>query len=166
MTMAKNDSHETAVLVRPSGIASPARKDTSLLVDGVWYVTVPCPYHGTPSGHVDESISWEEAKTPHHAGVIADQRHLKCSVIDEAHELALAGLQEIAAAENLRDQQKVNVAQARERVIAHAAMLEADPKNAMRARELAIAQALLKRHEHGMLEAEKRVANTVADNER
>lgn len=163
--MAKNESHETTTYVTPSGLASPARKSTSLLLDGVWYVTVPCACHGTPSGHVDEAISWEEAKTPHHAGVIADMRHAQCNVINEAHELYLCGLQEIRAAEQLRDQQVVNLRVALERLETCSTVHEADP-SPMRARELAAAQANLKKHEKAMLEAEKRVANTTADNAR
>lgn len=62
--------------------------------NGTWYVTVVCPVHDL----IDEEVSWEDAKTPHHAGVIADQRHITCShELDEQiriesaqHEIAVA----------------------------------------------------------------------------
>lgn len=173
--MAKNDSLEQITLV-PEPISEPGgpsikdvqylRKDTHMLVQGTWFIALPCPYHDNPSGLVDEEVSWAAAKTPHHAGVLAELRHVNCNVISEAHELYLSGLQEIEAAKSLRNDQVQNLKHWQEKVEAHRIMLEADPLNPVRARELAAAEAMLKRHEHGMLEAEKRVQNTVTDNER
>jgi hypothetical protein len=72
------------------------RKDEHFLADGTWYLTVDCPIHGM----VDEEVSWDDAKTPHHAGTIADQRHQACQVTQSEKDLKLAAKAEIAAAES------------------------------------------------------------------
>lgn len=92
--MATHDKQE-AVQVRTSdGPADTTylRKDQHFLADGVWYLTFECPIHG----YVDEAVSWDEAKTPHHAGVIADTRHTECI---EKHSVKLI---EDAAKEEIR----------------------------------------------------------------
>lgn len=171
--MAKNDSLPTATFVRRGEDGTPSaqymRKDTHLLLDGTWFIATPC----TVCGLVDEAVSWEEAKTPHHAGLIADRRHQRCNEASAAHELYLAGLEEIRVAEGQREQQARNVQAALERVRTCEAVLEAFaspqlalPPGAARARErmvklrqaeLDAAAANLRRHEKAMLAAEKRV---------
>lgn len=160
--MAKNEANERAGLAVPGQAYHVQRFDSHFLRDGIWYVTVVC----ATCGHVDEEVQWVEAKTPHHAGIKADQRHAACQAINDAHEQYLVGLAEIKAAEYLRDQQVENLKAARERTDVCAAIREADPKSALRHRELNKALEHLKRHELGMLEAEKRVQNTIVDNAR
>lgn len=88
--MAKNE---------PLGTVTYLRKDTNFFADGVWYISTPCPVHGL----VDESVTWEEAKTPHHAGVIADDRHQACHLkADEEQQRAYALAEIEAAAEEVK----------------------------------------------------------------
>jgi hypothetical protein len=176
--MAKNDSLEQATLVTETetenkevnGISPKdvqyLRKDTHLLIQGQWYITLPCPYHDNPSGLVDEAVSWSEAKTPHHAGVLAEQRHLQCAAVDEAYGNYLTGLQEIAAAEYLKDCQVENLKRAQNEFATWTSVCEADPNNVTSQRMLDKAAQNLKKHEKAMLEAVKRVENTRRDNER
>jgi hypothetical protein len=72
------------------------RKDEHFLADGVWYLTVDCPIHGM----IDEEVPWDDAKTPHHAGVIADQRHQDCQLKQSEQEMKVFAKGEIAAAQN------------------------------------------------------------------
>lgn len=71
------------------------RKDEHFLADGTWYLTVVCPIHGM----LDEEVSWEDAKTPHHAGVIADERHHECQRKASEEEMKKVAEDEIRAAE-------------------------------------------------------------------
>ena len=153
--MAKNDQ-------LPSVTHTYLRKDTQFFADGVWWISTPCPVHGL----VDESVTWEEAKTPHHAGLIADQRHTACNVVNEAHALYLAGLDEIAAAEGMRDQQKENLKAAAEQFYDVKMRYEADLASRVLQAELAHATRNLRRHEHAMKEAERRVSETIEANAR
>lgn len=135
------------------------RKDTHFLADGTWYISTPCP----KCGLVDEQVSWKEAKTPHHAGLIADQRHVKCSLeLDQTAQGELAE-GEIRAAEDLLTNQERNYESWVARV---AALRQAVKERPEFARELAAAEAQLGRHKHGLGEAQKRVAQTIASNRR
>ncbi len=169
--MAKNDKLPSAVL------AQYMRKDTSMLLNGVWYISTPCEAlragrkclstaGGTldeANGLVDERVTWAEAKTPHHAGLIADRRHVACSQALDAELAAAAQAQELEAAAGQVDTQKANLKRWQERV----AELEplADQKNlllparniAALQRELDHARTQLARHEEGMLHAVKRL---------
>lgn len=138
------------------------RKDRQFFADGMWYISTPCSVHGL----VDESVTWAEAKTPHHAGVIADARHAECGVDDEVRMIAEVGKAEIAVAEALLDQQRINLAAARKALatvkspisIITAADLRTQPARIQEA------QDNLARHERGLIEAEKRVADIRRDN--
>lgn len=165
--MADNDAPDGVTHVGPSSIASPTRKGSTLLYDGVWYVTVPCAQHGTPSGHVDEAVTWAEAKTPHHAGLIADLRHHACNLQLDAQATREAAAAEIAAAEQLLAQQEQNLARATEDM--KAAFLKykvpieiglSEYQGSPIKAELEALQRLVARHEHGLHEARRRVAET------
>ncbi len=93
--MAKNDDLPKVALGTPPARVDGLRKDTHLYADGVWYLTVDCPEHGL----VDIEVPWAEAKTPHHAGVIADQVHAPCFQAAGDAALEAAKATEIAAAE-------------------------------------------------------------------
>jgi hypothetical protein len=147
--MAKND---------PLGPISYLRKDTTFFSDGTWYISTPCLAHGL----IDEEVPWAEAKTPHHAGVIADQRHSACALAaDEVNQRAIA-LAEIKAAEGLLVQQEQNLERARQRLAA------LDPAtvttDAMREKTMVAAKTLVDRHERGLLEAQRRVADVRREN--
>lgn len=133
------------------------RKDAQFLADGIWYVTTPCPKCGV----VDEEVPWTQAKTPHHAGLIADARHTKCHLELDAELQKVYAEQEIVAAETLRKDQARNVERARERLDALTAAL---PEGPARERELLAARELLVRHERGLQHAIRRVADTTAAN--
>jgi hypothetical protein len=155
--MAKNDPLERITYLR---------KDTHLLVDGIWYVTEVCPYHGSPDGLVDEAVSWEEAKTPHHAGVIAGRRHHACALRADAEQQLLDAAAEITAAEELLTQQEQNLARAKDDL--KAAFLKykvpievglSEFSGSIRS-ELEAVQQRVARHEHGLHEARRRVEET------
>lgn len=125
------------------------RKDSQFLADGTWYITTPCPLCGL----VDEEVSWDEAKTPHHAGLIADARHIECNRRASEADMKAAGLAEIRAAEDLLEQQKVNLAEARrnaETVVGDRAIREAE--------------ANLARHLEGLEHAMRRVEDVRRQN--
>jgi hypothetical protein len=118
------------------------RKDRNFLADGTWYITTPCPLCGL----VDEEVSWDEAKTPHHAGLIADERHVECNRSASEADMQLAARAEITAAEQLLEQQKINLAQAQARAA-----------SALGDLHIAEAEANLKRHLDGLEHAKRRV---------
>lgn len=166
--MAQNDPLPTVTHVY-------LRKDAQFFADGMWYISTPCPVHGL----VDESVTWAEAKTPHHAGLIADARHHECALAEDEKNQIKARESEIQAAVDLRNQQEVNLAAARERV-KQAEEAVANPKQALSSKLLVLAaqrlpleqelrlaainleeaRRMLGRHEHGMKEAERRVVET------
>jgi hypothetical protein len=168
--MAKNDPLNVSYM----------RKDAQFLADGTWYVTTPC----VKCGLVDEEVPWEEAKTPHHAGLIADQRHAACSLEVDAETIRGARLAEIAAAarEVERADQLLGEAEAsyeaervaveRERNVLRALPPPKDrgEEGARKAseaaldRRLAVATANLERYRRGPTEARKRLADTQAAN--
>lgn len=139
--MAKNESLPTV---------SYMRKDTNFLVDGTWYVSTPCPTHGL----VDEEVSWNDAKTPHHAGVIADKRHEACHAKLAEEEMRAFGLAEIEAARDLLAQQRVNLENARLAYVAARAAAKDD-----RASQLALEDAgrALDKHTEGLDHALRRL---------
>lgn len=155
--MAKND---------PLPTVSFQRKDTFLLFDGTWYVSTPCVTHGL----VDEEVPWAEAKTPHHAGLIADQRHAACFLeADKVNQRAEA-LAEIEAArievtrvEGLLNQARENLKRACEQYD-----LPATVKPEMLPKPIGpmFAQLLhqVALHEHGVGEARQRLENTTRAN--
>lgn len=126
------------------------RKDHHFLADGIWYVTADCPIHGL----VDEEIPWEEAKTPHHAGVIADSRHQECFAKQDEQIWAEARKAEIAAAEYEVERVRRNIAE-RRKIVSHARREAGD----LASRVLSVAEQDLARHEAGLSEAEKRLAD-------
>lgn len=133
------------------------------LVDGIWYISAVCPTHGL----VDEEVAWEEAKTPHHAGVIADSRHIECHHKQDEEIIAAVRKQEIEAAKAEVDRAEANVKRLKEEVKqAHARRESAGDPNEenLRQRELGILEAELVAHEHGVGEAKKRYQNTKRDN--
>ena len=192
--MAKNDALEMATLTGPStlpgGSAQYMRKDSMMLVEGVWYITTPCRAlaHGLPclagegksvdveNGLVDEEVPWAQAKTPHHAGLIADRRHIECSKrVDDAL-IEDVRKQEIEAAEDLLKHAHFNRDQAAKRF----AEIEAARPNAPDAvavpegyaaevlrheRELEAARLRLSRYEMGLEHAHRRVKETRAQND-
>lgn len=129
------------------------RKDRNFLADGTWYITTPCPLCGL----VDEEVSWDEAKTPHHAGLIADQRHVECNRRASEVEMREAGLAEIQAAEDLLAQQERNL------VAARLAVTEAVKQNAS-PRAVMVADGNLRRHKEGLIHARKRVEDVRRQN--
>lgn len=168
--MAKNEANERAAFQGPTQDVRVQRFDTHFLKDGIWYITAVC----SVCGLVDEEVPWVDAKTPHHAGVIADQRHAECERLNNDHEIALAGLDAIRAAEDLRACQARNVVAALERLKACEQVVEAlgspTPERAsefrLRQAELDAARAHLRRHEKGMVEAERRVQDVTRENAR
>lgn len=138
------------------------RKDAQFFADGVWWISTPCPVHGL----VDESVTWEEAKTPHHAGLIADGRHSQCNAENEERALYESGLNEIRVAEQLRDQQKANLEAATARATELRTVAEKQPKVRVAQIALSDAEETLRRHKHGMAEAERRVVETRKANTR
>ena len=126
------------------------RKDSQFFADGIWYVTSPCPIHG----NIDEEVSWEEAKTPHHAGLIADQRHAACVDTVNQNDLRIAGLLEIKAAEDMLYNQEHNLQNARN------ALALLDPADV----DYAPALARVKRHENGLVQAQQRVKDIIKAN--
>lgn len=96
------------------------RKDEHFLADGTWYISTPCP----KCGLVDEEVSWDDAKTPHHAGLIADARHFKCNaMLDEEANRADARSQVEVARAQLKHFETL-APEAQEELIA----LEAEPE--------------------------------------
>lgn len=150
--MAKNDPLERVTYLR---------KDTQLLKDGIWYVTEVCPYHGTPDGLVDEEVSWEQAKTPHHAGVIAGMRHRACALSADAEQQRLHAREEIAAAERMLERQIANLEAARVRCRTAQA---GDRKDPQYERRCVAAADEIKRHENGLIQAQRRLADVRRDN--
>jgi hypothetical protein len=145
--MAKNDILNVSYM----------RKDAQFLADGTWYVTTPC----VKCGLVDEEVLWEEAKTPHHAGLIADQRHAACSLEADAETIREARLAEIAAA--AREVERAD--QLLAAVEAEATAIEAgDQTDPLYEKRLAQAKATVERYRRGPAEARKRLEDTEAAN--
>jgi hypothetical protein len=136
------------------------RKDSHFLADGVWYISTPCPIHDL----VDEEVSWDEAKTPHHAGVIADRRHAECQIKYNEQQIADARKAEIAAAEREveRIDELVSAAHARLDAAKKAANAKklAEPTKVQREREVLIAQAEVDRLADSPEHARRRLAET------
>lgn len=127
------------------------------LVDDIWYVTVVCPVHGL----TDEAVPWAQAKTPHHAGVIADTRHTTCFAKGDDEIIARVRKEEIAAAkrEVERADRLWGEAQKEARLAAE------QPKDGkFYEHNLARALANLERHRRGPTEARKRLAATEETN--
>jgi hypothetical protein len=176
--MAKSDIQSVAYM----------RKDSHFFADGTWYISTPC----VVCGLVDEEVSWEEAKTPHHAGLIADQRHVACSLkADEAtqRQYALAEIEvargEVVRAEELLERARQALTDAAAVVAAdRTALLDAvpdtkvldqmltDPKQRderLRRHRAFLADVVaardqLAKYERGIGEARQRLRNTEADN--
>lgn len=124
------------------------------LVGDTWWCTVEC----SSCGRVDEGVKWEQAKTPRHAALIAEERHAPCVIVNDAHEMYLAGLEEIRAAEGLLQQQHINLDRAR-------SALAAAELTAVK-RDTDAARRQVARHEEGLIQAQRRVRDVRADNER
>ena len=127
------------------------------LKDGIWWITVVCPV----CGMVDEQVEWIAARTPRHAGALAEARHAEHAQVDADHDVALAGLAEISSAEDLLANQARNYERWVARVDALRQLVKERPDLA---RELAAAEAQAERHKHGLVEAQRRVADTIASN--
>lgn len=151
------------------------RKDQHFLADGVWYISTPCPAlaAGFPccaaegkvvdkeAGLIDEEVTWEEAKTPHHAGLIADRRHYPCAQAMDEEIIKQVRAMEIFHAEELHKTQHRNLDMVRKYV----AELEASGASGeLHERALQEARALLLKHEEGLKHSEQRVKDTRAAN--
>lgn len=110
--MAKQSTQSSTFVSEGQG-ATYMNKSGSFLAEGVWYITTPCPalregreclnaegkLVDTVNGLIDEEVVWADAKTPHHAGLIADQRHWPCAKKIDEQIIAKARAMEIRAAE-------------------------------------------------------------------
>ena len=147
-------------------------KDKHFLADGVWYITTPCPAMSVggkclaaegktvdeDNGLIDEEITWDEAKTPHHAGLIADRRHFECARAMDEQIIAESREMEIRAAEY--EVKRIDRVLAEHKELL--AKLEADEST--HPLELEQAHKRLADLEPGPAHARQRLADTIATN--